>query len=53
MKRGTDKYKCMFSLICFNFGKIDHFSSKCPYAKNLDSDEDLAINKRNIKMETR
>ena len=27
-------------LKCFACGKIGHFASKCPYAKNSDSDED-------------
>jgi hypothetical protein len=40
LKRGTDKYKGMLPLKCFNCGKIGHFASKCPYAKNSDSDEE-------------
>jgi hypothetical protein len=38
LKRGTDKYKGMLPLKCFNCDGIGHFSSKCPYAKNKDSD---------------
>jgi hypothetical protein len=33
LKRGTDKYKGTFPLICFNCGKIGHCASKYPYAK--------------------
>jgi hypothetical protein len=40
LKRGTDKYKGKLPLMCFNCGKIGHFASKCPYAKNSDSDEE-------------
>jgi hypothetical protein len=29
----------------FNYGKIGHFSSKCPYARSLDSDEQEAPKK--------
>ena len=40
--------------MCFNCGKIGHFSIKCPYDKNSDSDEDkFPRKKRNIKRETR
>jgi len=40
LKRGTNKYKGMILLECFNYGKIGHFSSKCLYAKNVYSDEE-------------
>jgi hypothetical protein len=40
LKRGTDKYKGMLPLKCFNCDGIGHFSSKCPYAKNKGSDEE-------------
>jgi uncharacterized coiled-coil protein SlyX len=39
LKRGTDKYKGMLPLKCFNCGGIGHFSSKCPH-KNKESDEE-------------
>jgi hypothetical protein len=40
LKRGTNKYKGILPLKCFNCGKIGHFANKCPYDKNLDSDEE-------------
>jgi hypothetical protein len=42
LKKGTDKYKGNLPLKCFNCGKIGHFSSKFPYAKNSDSDEEFS-----------
>jgi hypothetical protein len=40
LKRGTDKYKDILPLKCFNCDGIGHFSSKRPYAKNKGSDEE-------------
>ena len=40
MKRGTGKYEGKLPLKCFSCRKIGHFASKCPYAKNLDGEED-------------
>jgi hypothetical protein len=40
LKKGNGKYKGNLPLKCFNCGKIGHFSSKFPYAKNLDCDEE-------------
>jgi hypothetical protein len=40
LKKGTEKYKGMLPLTCFNCGKIGHFSTKFRYAKNSDSDEE-------------
>ena len=33
IKRGTGKYKGKLPLKCFNYGKIGHCASKCPYPK--------------------
>ena len=40
MKRGTRKYKGTLPLKCFGCGRIGHFSSKCPYNKHTDNEED-------------
>jgi hypothetical protein len=40
MNKVTDKYKGKLPLKWFNCGKIGHFASKFPYAKNLYSDEE-------------
>jgi hypothetical protein len=45
LKRGTDKYKCMLPLKCYNFGGTSHFASKFPYSKNSDNDEEEALKK--------
>jgi hypothetical protein len=45
LKRGTDKYKVMLPLKCFNCGKFCHFANKCPYAKKSDSDEEGDLKK--------
>jgi hypothetical protein len=42
LQRGTGKYKGKLPFKCFNCGKIGHFASKCPYAKNSDSNNDDA-----------
>ena len=34
------KYKSKLPLICFECGRIGHFASKCPYAKNPNSDDE-------------
>jgi hypothetical protein len=41
LKKGTNKYKCMLPLKCFNCGGIGHFASKWPH-KNKYSDEEEA-----------
>ena len=40
LKRGIGKYKGKLPLKCFECGRIGHFSSKCPYAKNPNSDDE-------------
>jgi hypothetical protein len=47
LKKGTDKYKGMLPLKCFNCGKIGHFANKCPYDKKSDSDEEDDPKKEN------
>jgi hypothetical protein len=39
LKRGTDKYKGVIPLKCFNCDGVGHFDSKCPN-KNKESDEE-------------
>jgi hypothetical protein len=46
LKKGTDKYKDMLPLKCFNCGGIGHFSSKFPH-KNKDSDEQESSKREN------
>jgi hypothetical protein len=45
-QKGTDKYKGMLPLKCFNCGGIDHFSSKFPH-NNKDSDEEESSKREN------
>ena len=40
LKKGTWKYKGNIPLICFNCGKIGHFSNKCPYPKKEESHDE-------------
>jgi hypothetical protein len=47
LKRGSNKYTCMFTLKCFNYGKIGHLDSKCPHDNNSDSDEEYVPKKEN------
>jgi hypothetical protein len=40
IKKGSGKHKGKFPFKCFNFGKIEHFVAKCPYAKNEGSNNE-------------
>ena len=40
LKRGIGKYKGKIPPICFECGRIGHFASKCPYAKNPNIDDE-------------
>jgi hypothetical protein len=48
MKRGTDKYKGMLPLKCFNCDGVGHFSNKCPYKKKKGNEEDDSKKKKQI-----
>jgi hypothetical protein len=52
LNKGTDKYKGMIPLKCFNCGGIVHFTSKFPH-KNKDNEEEVSKMEKNIKRETR
>jgi 6-phosphogluconolactonase/glucosamine-6-phosphate isomerase/deaminase len=41
LKRGTGKYKGKFPLICFNCGKIGHFTNNFPYPKHEENDDEI------------
>ena len=45
LERGTGKYKGKIPLSFFSCGRIGHFSSKCPYSKQDDSDKREVSNK--------
>ena len=40
LERGTGKYKGNLPFKCFNYGRVWHFSNKCPYPKQKDSDHE-------------
>ena len=46
LKQGTKKFKGKLPFKCFNFSKIGHFASKCPYAKGSESDEEEVTPKK-------
>ena len=43
LKKGIGKYKGKIALICFNYGKIGHFATKCPHPKKEESDDGLTF----------
>jgi hypothetical protein len=40
LKKGSGKYQGKFPFKCFNYGKIGHFSSKCPHQKKDQNSDD-------------
>ena len=40
LERGTGRYKGKLALKCFNYGRIGHFSHKCSYPKQEESDHE-------------
>jgi hypothetical protein len=52
LNKWIGKYKGKIPLICFNYGKIEHFSNKCPHPKQEESGDERTFknqNKRNTK----
>lgn len=35
LRKGTGKFKCKFSLICFDYSEVEHFSTKCPHKNEV------------------
>jgi hypothetical protein len=46
LQKGSGKYKGKLPFKCFNCGRIKHFSNKCPYPKQEDSDDEEAHNQK-------
>jgi hypothetical protein len=40
LKKGSSKYQGKIPFKCFNYSKIDHFSSKCPHKKKYQNYDD-------------
>jgi hypothetical protein len=40
LQKGARKYKGNFTFKCFNYGKVFHFASNCPYPKEDPEDEE-------------
>jgi hypothetical protein len=40
LKKGFGNYKSKFAFKCFDYGRIGHFSSKCPYMKKNKNKEE-------------
>ena len=40
LEKGIGKYKINLPLKCFNYGIIGHFSNKCPYPKQEETDHE-------------
>jgi hypothetical protein len=49
MKRGTNKYKGMLPLKCFNCDGIGHFANKFPYKNKESNEDDDSKRKKKIK----
>jgi hypothetical protein len=49
LQKGCQKYKGKLPFKCFNCGKVGHFSSKCPYPKQVDSDDENTYNHKELK----
>jgi hypothetical protein len=47
-QRGTNKYKGMIPLKCFNCDGIGNFSNKCPYKKNKGNEDGDSKKKKQI-----
>jgi hypothetical protein len=54
LKKGSGKYKWKLPFKCFNSRKVGHFSSKCPYPNQEESDDEETQNhKEYTKRKTR
>jgi hypothetical protein len=43
LKKGIGKYNGKLPLKCFNYGRVGHFDSKCPYPKQEESDDEITF----------